>query len=350
MASSAANPTTIESRYARLCAEVAGAAAAGANSAESGVPTLAGGEGAARTPSPPEGAAALAPNLPPSASAGMDMINEMFQKQARRLEAQLLQQAQDRKMLDLAQTQLMILQQEVARHQSSNAQLQQRVTMSDDSVRLVRSQVDAMRENQQQARHPRRAIPAQFAPNSSVGRLLSPQVVDLCRRIHSNVQQLRATLQEEAPGKLEELGTSLSELADGERPLPGCGRGQESPKDGSDPHSESTDTEGSVASSAATARDATRPRLPLPPVQGVYPGQGVLCYQGVIGPEADAALAAVAAVLPASSDEASKEFVKEYQKRKRAGSNSASGSGSGSDEASHISGPLRVVATVDSRA
>ena len=33
------------------------------------------------------------------------------------------------------------------------------------------------------------------------------------------------------------------------------------------------------------------PRLPLPPVQGVYPGQGVLCYQGVIGPEADAALA-----------------------------------------------------------
>ena len=86
------------------------------------------------------------------------------------------------------------------------------------------------------------------------------------------------------------------------------------------------------------------------PVQGVYPGQGVLCYQGVIGPEADAALAAVAAVLPASSDEASKEFVKEYQKRKRAGSNSASGSGSGSDEASHISGPLRVVATVDSRA
>ena len=175
-------------------------------------------------------------------------------------------------------------------------------------------------------------------------------MVDLCRRIHSNVQQLRATLQEEAPGKLEELGTSLSELADGERPLPGCGRGQESPKDGSDPHSESTDTEGSVASSAATARDATRPRLPVPPVQGVYPGQGVLCYQGVIGPEADAALAAVAAVLPASSDEASKEFVKEYQKRKRAGSNSASGSGSGSDEASHISGPLRVVATVDSRA
>ena len=349
MSSSAANPTTIESRYARLCAEVAGAAAAGANSAESGVPTLAGGEGAARTPSPPEGAAALAPNLPPSASAGMDMINEMFQKQARRLEAQLLQQAQDRKMLELAQTQLMILQQEVARHQSSNAQLQQRVTMSDDSVRLVRSQVDAMRENQQQARHTPRnsgAIRAQ----SSDRRLLSPQVVDLCRRIHSNVQQLRATLQEEAPGKLEELGTSLSELADGERPLPGCGRGQESPKDGSDPHSESTDTEGSVASSAATARDATRPRLPLPPVQGVYPGQGVLCYQGVIGPEADAALAAVAAVLPASSDEASKEFVKEYQKRKRAGSNSASGSGSGSDEASHISGPLRVVATVDSRA
>ena len=92
----------------------------------------------------------------------MDMINEMFQKQARRLEAQLLQQAQDRKMLDLAQTQLMILQQEVARHQSSNAQLQQRVTMSDDSVRLVRSQVDAMRENQQQART-RRAIPAQFS-------------------------------------------------------------------------------------------------------------------------------------------------------------------------------------------
>ena len=164
MASSAANPTTIESRYARLCAEVAGAAAAGANSAESGVPTLAGGEGAARTPSPPAGAAALAPNLPPSASAGMDMINEMFQKQARRLEAQLLQQAQDRKMLELAQTQLMILQQEVARHQSSNAQLQQRVTMSDDSVRLVRSQVDAMRENQQQARHTRRAIPAQFVP------------------------------------------------------------------------------------------------------------------------------------------------------------------------------------------
>ena len=349
MASSAANPTTIESRYARLCAEVAGAAAAGANSAESGVPTLAGGEGAARTPSPPEGAAALAPNLPPSASAGMDMINEMFQKQARRLEAQLLQQAQDRKMLDLAQTQLMILQQEVARHQSSNAQLQQRVTMSDDSVRLVRSQVDAMRENQQQARHTPRNSGAILA-HSSDRRLLPLQVVDLCRRIHSNVQQLRATLQEEAPGKLEELGTSLSELADGERPLPGCGRGQESPKDGSDPHSESTDTEGSVASSAATARDATRPRLPLPPVQGVYPGQGVLCYQGVIGPEADAALAAVAAVLPASSDEASKEFVKEYQKRKRAGSNSASGSGSGSDEASHISGPLRVVATVDSRA
>ena len=80
-------------------------------------------------------------------------------------------------------------------------------------------------------------------------------MVDLCRRIHSNVQQLRATLQEEAPGKLEELGTSLSELADGERPLPGCGRGQESPKDGSDPHSESTDTEGSVASSDEASKE-----------------------------------------------------------------------------------------------
>ena len=44
-----------------------------------------------------------------SASAGMDMINEMFQKQARRLEAQLLQQAQDRKMLELAQPKLAAL-------------------------------------------------------------------------------------------------------------------------------------------------------------------------------------------------------------------------------------------------
>ena len=174
-------------------------------------------------------------------------------------------------------------------------------------------------------------------------------MVDLCRRIHSNVQQLRATLQEEAPGQLEEPGTSLSELADGERPLPGCGRGQESPKDGSDPHSESTDTEGSVASSAATARDATRPRLPLPPVQGVYPGQGVLCYQGVIGPEADAALAAVAAVLPRrrtrrrrSSSRSTRSGSAPAQTRRRARARLRRG-------VAHLR-PLRVVATVDSRA
>ena len=42
-------------------------------------------------------------------------------------------------------------------------------------------------------------------------------MVDLCRRIHSNVQQLRATLQEEAPGKLDEatgrnLTTALMQI------------------------------------------------------------------------------------------------------------------------------------------
>jgi len=64
----------------------------------------------------------------------MDLMNEIFQRQARRLEIQLVQQVKDRKCLESAQLQLVLGQREMQNSEGKNYELCKDVNLSADSV------------------------------------------------------------------------------------------------------------------------------------------------------------------------------------------------------------------------
>ena len=68
---------------------------------------------------------------------GMDMINEMFQRQARRLEGQLLKQLQDRKTIEFAQSQLAATSSHVQWHTTSVQQQAQRLLWTEEAMQRV---------------------------------------------------------------------------------------------------------------------------------------------------------------------------------------------------------------------
>ena len=99
---------------------------------------------AAAAPSAAGGAPAGAGGVKHSASseciAGMDMIGQLFQQQAKRLEAQLYQQLRDKKQIELVQAQLAQTATQMQRLQQQNAEQSKVIADNDTAVRTLYAQ------------------------------------------------------------------------------------------------------------------------------------------------------------------------------------------------------------------
>jgi hypothetical protein len=83
--------------------------------------------------------------------AGMEMINDMLQRQARRLETQFHQQDADRKMIDFSQAQLLVMQAQLQWHAQHCWERAEQVTKSSDTISRMESYIAAMNEEQANA-------------------------------------------------------------------------------------------------------------------------------------------------------------------------------------------------------
>ena len=130
--------------------------------------------------------AAQAPAL--AGVAGMEMINEMFQRQARRLEAHAQQQVHDRTVLEVAQAQLQMQQTQLQWHTARYQERAEQVTKSSETIARMQSYVSAMAAEQS------RSVQA---------------AQGLARDFVDTWQHVAAT----EPQSLETISTSLSEIA-----------------------------------------------------------------------------------------------------------------------------------------
>jgi len=119
--------------------------------------------------------------------AGMDMLNDMFQRQARRLESQLYQRAQDQRTIEMTQRQAQLAQQQV--RQLEQHHLEQAARISQGSKSLQRLQ-DLIRESLQ-------------ANSESLG---------VCEALERDVASLRQALEREAPAELAKLRMRCEEV------------------------------------------------------------------------------------------------------------------------------------------
>jgi len=121
--------------------------------------------------------------------AGMDMLNDMFQRQARRLESQLYQRAQDQRTIEATQRQVQIARAQVT--QLENHQMEQAARISQGNKSLQHMQ-SLIRESL----------------------LSSHAAITVCDALERDVSVLRELLQREAPTELEKVKM----LCDGYRP------------------------------------------------------------------------------------------------------------------------------------
>ena len=120
--------------------------------------------------------------------AGMEIINEMFQRQARRLETQMQHQADDRKAVEYTQAQLLVMQAQLQWHAARYQERTEQVTKSSETIARMQSYVATM-ENER-ARSVRAA-----------------------RELANDVSTLRDEMSQKQPQRLATLSTSLSEMA-----------------------------------------------------------------------------------------------------------------------------------------
>ena len=132
--------------------------------------------------------------------AGMEIINDMFQRQARRVESQLHQQANDRKMIELSQAQLLFMQSQLVWHAQNHHERLDQVTKSAEAIAQMESYVKSMSAEQASA-------------------------VQTCRELADRVGALRDKTAAVEPQKMDVLSTSLSDIARGTdlAKLPGIG-------------------------------------------------------------------------------------------------------------------------------
>ncbi|KAL1525862.1 hypothetical protein AB1Y20_020693 [Prymnesium parvum] len=130
-----------------------------------------------------------------SGVAAMDMINEMFQRQARRIEAQVVQQVHDRRTIELAQARLLAAQDSVKLHTAAAEQHAQRLLWSEDATHRMRECISSMNAEHQRA-------------------------VQLSNSLHEDVQGLRGQLQHHAPERYGKILASLSDVAASSLALP----------------------------------------------------------------------------------------------------------------------------------
>jgi hypothetical protein len=121
-------------------------------------------------------------------ASGMMMINEMFQRQARRLESQQHAQAQDMMAVEHSQAQLLVMQAQLQFHAAHYQERAEQVHASSETITRMQNYISAM-----EGERARAVEEASF---------LARDVNYLCQHVQTS-----------QPGKLETLSTTLSDMA-----------------------------------------------------------------------------------------------------------------------------------------
>ena len=118
--------------------------------------------------------------------AGMQIINEMFQRQARRLETQQQAQAQDRNTVEYTQAQLLVMQAQLQWHASRYQERAEHVTKSAETISRMQNYLGTMDAERARA-------------------------VETAKILANDVNGLRQRMETSQPEKLQAL--SLSDMA-----------------------------------------------------------------------------------------------------------------------------------------
>ena len=112
--------------------------------------------------------------------AGMDMLNDMFQRQARRLEAQLYQRAQDQRTIEVTQRQAQIARAQVRRLEQTHCEQAARILQGAKSLQQLQQLI-------RETLH------------------VKQEVLGVCDELEREVAALREALGRVAPGEAEKL-------------------------------------------------------------------------------------------------------------------------------------------------
>lgn len=121
-------------------------------------------------------------------ASGMAMINDMFQRQARRLETQQHLQAQDRKTVEYTQAQLLVMQSQLQWHTMLYQERAEQVSKSADTIARMQSYLGTMEVERERA-------------------------VETATILARDVNGLRQHMETTHPERLETLSTTLSDMA-----------------------------------------------------------------------------------------------------------------------------------------
>jgi len=119
--------------------------------------------------------------------AGMEMINEMFQRQARRVETQLQQQAIDRRRIDVSNAQLLVMQSQLMWHAQHYQGRSEQVAKSAETIVQMHNYIEQMAAEQARS-------------------------VGVAQQLSADVASMREQLE---PHKLRAVHSDLSEIAKG---------------------------------------------------------------------------------------------------------------------------------------
>ena len=112
--------------------------------------------------------------------AGMDMLNDMFQRQARRLEAQLYQRAQDQRTIEVTQRQAQIARAQVRRLEQTHCEQAARILQGAKSLQQLQQLI-------RETLH------------------VKQEVLGVCEELEREAAALREALGRVAPGEAEKL-------------------------------------------------------------------------------------------------------------------------------------------------
>ena len=119
--------------------------------------------------------------------AGMEMINEMFQRQARRVETQLQQQANDRRRIDVSNAQLLVMQSQLMWHAQHYQDRSEQVAQSAETIVQMHNYIEQMAAEQARS-------------------------VGVAQQLSADVASMREQLE---PHELKAVHRDLSEIAKG---------------------------------------------------------------------------------------------------------------------------------------
>ena len=119
--------------------------------------------------------------------AGMEMINEMFQRQARRVETQLQQQANDRRRIDVSNAQLLVMQSQLMWHAQHYQGRSEQVAKSAETIVQMHNYIEQMAAEQARS-------------------------IGVAQQLSADVASMREQLE---PNKLKAVHRDLSEIAKG---------------------------------------------------------------------------------------------------------------------------------------